>query len=127
MTPNEEPRAGTVGWRDLTVNEAGTLRDFYCAVVGWEPSPVNMGEYDDYSMVVPDTGEAVAGVCHARGPNAKLPPQWLIYIRVDVLDESMKRCVERGGEVIDGPRSMGERRFCVIRDPAGAVTGLIGT
>jgi len=28
--------------------------------------------------------------------------------------------------VVDGPRGMGEQRFAVIRDPAGAHMGLIG-
>jgi predicted enzyme related to lactoylglutathione lyase len=126
MTQADTPRVGSVGWHDLTVQDAVAIRDFYQAVVGWESSPVSMGEYDDYGMLVPATTEAVAGVCHARGPNANLPPQWLIYIRVADLESSLRQCAERGGEVIDGPRGTGEERFCVIRDPAGAVAALVG-
>jgi hypothetical protein len=84
-----------------------------------------MGSYDDYNMNSPKSGETVAGICHAQGPNANLPPQWLLYIMVENVDESAQRCVELGGQVVDGPRSMGEGRFCVIRDPAGAVAALI--
>jgi predicted enzyme related to lactoylglutathione lyase len=65
-------------------------------------------------------------VCHARGTNAQLPPQWLIYIRVRNLNESIERCLKEGGRVIDGPRGMGEQRFCVIQDPAGAYAALVG-
>ncbi|MFB3107254.1 MAG: hypothetical protein ACE1ZA_20350, partial [Pseudomonadales bacterium] len=39
----------------------------------------------------------VAGICHARGSNANLPPQWLIYINVADVDKSVQRCVEMGG------------------------------
>lgn len=125
MSKHEKPQAGSIVWCDLTVKEADRLRDFYIAVVGWRPSPVEMGGYQDYAMNVAG-GQAVAGVCHARGPNANLPPQWLIYVAVDDLDAAVARCTELGGEVIDGPRAMGNARFCAIRDPAGAVAGLIG-
>ena len=36
-----------------------------------------------------------------------------------------ERCRELGGEVVDGPRMMGRHHFCVVRDPAGAVIGLV--
>jgi len=116
-------RMGVISWTDLTVKNAGELRDFYGKVAGWSSSPVSMGEYEDYSMVAAG-GDTVAGICHARGSNANLPPQWLIYITVADVDESAKKCTEMGGKVIEGPRAMGGGRFCVIRDPAGAVAAL---
>lgn len=117
---------GTIVWIDLTAENAEQLRDFYHEVVGWQPSPVDMGEYNDFVMNRPGSGDAAAGVCHARGPNADLPAQWLVYISVGDLDQSMAQCRELGGKVIAGPNSLGEHgRFCVIRDPAGAVAALI--
>jgi hypothetical protein len=119
------PKMGTVGWIDLTVADATAVRDFYSQVMGWAPSPVPMGGYDDYTMVAPGTGEPAAGICHARGSNADLPPQWLIYITVADVDASASRCVELGGKVLAGPRGMGSYgRYCVIQDPAGAVAAL---
>ncbi len=118
-------QTGTVMWHDLTVPEAEDLRDFYAEVVGWKPEPVEMTGYVDYSMVVPATGEPAAGVCHARGPNAALPPQWLMYVVVDDLPAALRRCVARGGTVLDGPRGMGEQTYAVIRDPAGAHIALV--
>lgn len=111
---------------DLTVPDAESVRDFYEAVAGWKASPVNMGEYDDFSMSPPgDDTEPVAGVCHARGANADLPAQWLIYILVEDLEASMAVCREQGGSVIAGPVSMGAMgSYCVIRDPAGAAAAL---
>ena len=76
-------------------------------------------------MTAPDTGEPVAGVCHARGANANLPPQWIVYVTVADVEASARRAAELGGAVLDGPRQMDGRDFCVIRDPAGAVLGLI--
>ena len=125
-TEAAEPQPGTIGWRDLTVDNAEAVRDFYCEVTGWKSEPLDMGGYDDYVMMAEDGGPGVAGVCHARGTNANIPPQWLIYINVADLDASLARCLELGGQIVDGPREIGESRFCVIRDPAGAVCALIG-
>ncbi len=116
------PTPGTIGWVDLTVPDADTLRDFYRDVAGWEPAPVDMGGYSDWAMGPPGEG-AVAGVCNARGANADMPPVWMIYIIVADLDASLAACAAGGGEVVRPPRD-GTMRFAVIRDPAGAICGL---
>ena len=127
MGETEQTKVGTLAWQDLTVPDAETVRDFYRAVVGWKSEDVDMKGYSDFSMVAPATGQTVAGICHARGSNAGIPPQWLIYIVVEDVDTAARTCVERGGEVLDGPRALGAGRFCVIRDPAGAVCALCTT
>jgi predicted enzyme related to lactoylglutathione lyase len=124
MGESSEVNVGKVAWRDLTVADAGAIRDFYKDVVGWESSDVSMGTYSDFNMVCPADGEAAAGICHARGVNRDLPAQWLIYVIVADVETSAARCRELGGEVVVGPRAMGEARLCVIRDPAGAVCAL---
>lgn len=115
---------GTIAWHDLTVDDATEARDFYEAVVGWRPEPVDLDGYEDFNMRLPSRQQAVAGVCHARGSNADLPPQWLLYVVVASLDESLERCRELGGEVLAGPRGLGGSRYAVIRDPAGAACAL---
>jgi len=122
----EDAKAGTVVWMDLTVPDAARIRDFYAAVVGWKPEPVEMGGYADFTMRAAAGGDPVAGVCHARGVNAKLPPHWIVYVAVPGLDAALTRVRELGGEVVDGPRGMGEKRFALIQDSAGAYLGLIG-
>lgn len=122
---NEKPEVGTITWFDLTVPNAEEVRDFYGKVVGWKPSPVSMGDYDDYTMNAPESGNGVAGVCHARGGNAGLPAQWLIYITVEDVDKSAHQCAEMGGKIIVEPKDIsGYGRYCVIQDPAGAVAAL---
>lgn len=118
-----KPPVGSIGWIDLTVPNADEVRDFYAQVTGWQPEALDMGEYSDYVMKAPN-GEGKAGVCHARGGNASMPPQWIIYIVVENIDESIARCTALGGKVIVPVRSMGEARYGVIQDPAGAVAAL---
>jgi predicted enzyme related to lactoylglutathione lyase len=123
MSEYVPPAPGTIGWTDLTVPDAAALRDFYQAVAGWTSMALSMGDYDDFVMQAPG-GQAVAGVCHARGANAGVPPVWLVYITVPDLDAAMRRCTELGGTVLAGRRKAGPGSFCIIRDPAGAVAGL---
>jgi predicted enzyme related to lactoylglutathione lyase len=117
--------SGKIGWIDLTVPNAEALRDFYQSVTGWTASPVDMEGYQDFCMLPAGETQPVAGICHARGPNSELPPVWMVYITVDDLDESLRRCETLGGKLRMPVRSMGAMgRFCVIEDPAGAVAAL---
>ena len=117
-------QVGKIGWIDMTVDDAEGVRDFYKSVVGWDHEDVSMGDYSDYSMTLPQSGEAVSGICHARGGNSGLPDGWLIYITVADVDASAAACTANGGEVLVGPKGLAGGRFCVIRDPAGATAAL---
>ena len=120
----DEPKPmGSIIWTDLTVSNADDVRSFYASVVGWKSSPVDMGDYEDFCVQSED-GETVADICHARGENANLPAQWLIYIRVPDLDKSLEACERSGGKILQPPRQMGESRMAVIQDPAGAVMAI---
>lgn len=123
MSASEQQPLGTIAWADLTVPDAAAVRDFYAAVAGWTSSGIDMGGYEDFAMLRAD-GSAAAGICHARGPNAALPPQWLLYITVPDLDAALAECAARGGSVVAGPKGVGGARYAVIRDPAGAVAAL---
>ena len=125
MCDEGKPMIGAIGWTDLTVEDAEDIRNFYQDVVGWKSTPFDMGGYNDFVMADPETDTPMAGICHARGPNAGLPPQWLIYISVEDVDLGAERCLALGCEVLVKPQEMGHMgRFCVIRDPAGAACAL---
>lgn len=117
-------QVGKIGWIDISVDDAPGLRDFYKAVVGWQTEDVSMGDYSDYSMAMPETGDAVTGICHARGSNADLKGGWLIYIIVDDVHASVAACEANGGKVTVAPRGLAGGHFCVIEDPSGATAAL---
>ena len=117
-------QTGKVGWIDITVDDAAGLRDFYADVVGLAPEAVSMGEYDDFNMTMPASGEPVCGICHARGSNRDLPGGWMVYFVVDDVDASAAACTAKGGNVLVEPRGLAGGRFCVLEDPSGATAAL---
>jgi len=111
-------KPGSIGWVDITVADAHQLKQSYAKVVGWRSEPVAMDSYDDFCMLPASGAEPVAGICHARGVNADLPPGWIVYIIVEDLDRSIEPCKELGGTIMAGPKKTGTTsRYCVIRDP----------
>ena len=116
---------GSIVWQDLTVPNATEIKDFYQRVIGWTADDHDMGEYVDYNIRTSPESEPIAGICHARGTNANVPPQWMLYVQVENASACAERCLAYGGRIIDGPRAMGSGTFCVIQDPAGAVLALI--
>jgi predicted enzyme related to lactoylglutathione lyase len=115
---------GKIGWIDMTVDNASGLRDFYQEVVGWNVEDTSMGDYSDFTMLSPGDGDAIAGICHARGSNADLPGGWLIYITVADVETSAAACIDNGGKIVVEPRGLAGGRFCVIEDPDGATAAL---
>lgn len=118
-------QTGSILWCDLTVEHAETLRDFYQNVVGWSVDSLNMGDYDDYVMKTPESGAAVAGICHAKGSNAELPSQWLMYFKVGDLETALSNVITGGGKALTAIKAYSNSsRYVVIQDPAGAVCAL---
>ena len=122
------------GWLDLTVPDASRARSFYAQVLGVSHSAVAMfdarGDYADFCLHVgaPAVTPPLAGVCHARGGNDKLPPVWIPYFRVEDLTLACTRAFERGATIFDGPRGCGGTvRVAFVRDPDGAVFAVVGS
>lgn len=115
---------GKLGWLDMTVPDAESLKGFYEAVCGWTAEPADMGGYSDYTMM--DTGgDAVGGICHTRGPNADMPPGWLPYFTVPSVEQAVLQATERGGDILVGPKAVGDDgAMAVVKDPSGAMFAL---
>ncbi|MBL7719427.1 MAG: VOC family protein [Flavipsychrobacter sp.] len=123
----ENNQPGQILWHDLTVPDATAVSAFYHKVLGWDIVPLSMGDYNDYCMNDAG-GNTQAGICHARGGNAYLPPQWIMYVSVANLDKSLEECISSGGKIIGEKRKMGNdgKLYCLVQDPAGAYVMLCG-
>lgn len=122
---------GTINWRDLTVDKAEELREFYEQIAGWqsEAMPMKDGneEYNDYIMKDAN-GNPIAGVCHHRGVNTGIPAQWIMYISVENVGESVEKAQKLGAKLLKEHRAKdGSLVYAMIEDPAGAVFALAKT
>lgn len=108
---------------DLAVENAREVSDFNGRVARRSKLEFPVEDYDDL-FVGPDEKNVVAGICDARGPNADIPPEWMIYINVDDLDASLKAVQDNGGEIKDAIRCAGAAWYCMIADPAGVICTL---
>lgn len=126
---DEGTNTGSIAWLDITVPDAAGAKDFYQAVAGWSVEEFAMkddaGTYHDFSML-DASGQAVAGICHARGPNTGLPPVWLLYLPVGDLNESLRRVESGGGKILQvGPESADHPQTVAVQDPLGVSFALI--
>jgi len=121
-------KLGQIVWADLTTTKADSLKEFYKEVAGWQEFPVAMrdddGEYNDYAMLV-DSENAAGGICHKRGKNNNLPPQWIMYIYAEDVEERLKTALDLGAKLIHASKKPdGTYNYVIIEDPAGAVFGI---
>lgn len=122
---------GSVNWRDLTTDKADTLKEFYKEIAGWtaEAMPMKDGDevYEDYVMKTTD-GNPVAGICHSKGLNTGIPPQWIMYISVENINDSLEKALKLGGKLIKEHKAKdGHTVYSMIEDPAGAIFALAKT
>lgn len=73
---------------------------------------------------IPETSAFVTGICHAKGANADMPATWLPYFLVADIDVAVSKVKAHGGELVTSIKSMGEDRYTVIKDPAGAMCAI---
>jgi uncharacterized protein len=127
-TPKMTFNIGSIISADLTIPNADEVRDFYKQVVGWESEEMKVsdesGEYSDYVMK-DQAGNWVGGVCHARGINLGIPPQWLVHVNVADIQASADRAIALGGKIIKkSTGDDGTLYYIIIQDPAGAMLSL---
>ena len=113
---------GVFVWDELGSQDVEASERFYEAVFGW--TTTDMGEeYGGYKMF--QIGETQVGGL-MKMPDASVPTMWAPYIAVEDVDATVARAGELGGgAVIEGMDVPGIGRIAVLRDPIGAVFGII--
>ena len=120
-----ESKIGTIGWIDLTVENAVDVKNFYSKIAGWKEHAVPMGDYDDFAMIPKDSENPVSGICHRKGNNADIPSGWILYIIVENIESAAAEVKSLGGEVITDVKNYGDQgKYVYIKDPSGATCAL---
>jgi uncharacterized protein len=96
---------------------------FYGRIAGWTFAP---GEAEGLTLC--RLGETpVAAFCRVEGPEPHgYRDHWITWITVDDLDTAQGEALARGASLMRGPFAMpGAGRSAVLREPGGAVSGLV--
>jgi len=134
---------GDMAWMDLSVPNAEQVKGFYQKVLSWQSEAVNMscdGEaYKDFAMSAKhkesstkeeqstkeiSANHFVTGVCHAKGANDDMPAVWLPYFLVADIELAVTTVQKEGGELVTKIKAIGDDKYVVIKDPAGAQCAL---
>ena len=112
---------GVPSWVDMGSPDLDKAKEFYGGLFGWN-CPEGAPEAGGYSVCDLD-GKTVAGLGPQMDPNA--PPNWLTYVNVDSVDDTIAKVATSGGMVfMPGMDVMDAGRMAIFADPLGAVIGL---
>jgi predicted enzyme related to lactoylglutathione lyase len=122
-------KPGHVSWNELVTTNSKAAAEFYGKLFGWQATPyVPKGApdggppYSIFKMTVADE-MGLGGMMQAPQPG--MPSQWLPYVVVEDVDDSLKKAARLGAKVCVPAMSIGEvGRIAVIQDPQGATIGL---
>ncbi len=121
---DDEPKPGDWNWFVLYVKQPKIVSAFYRQIISYDVAPDLRTERKD-DFLLSSGGLARAGV-------APLPERedakagWLGVVRVESIDEAIRRVEKLGGEVLVQPRAVAyESRFAIIADSTGGTVGLV--
>ena len=117
---------GRFVWNELHTRDPEAAKRFYAATVGWMFEPMPMADGPVY-WLAQSGSEMVGGIFDISAPTFDgVPEHWLGYVEMDEVDARAARVAAAGGAVLREPWSIaGVGRIALIRDPGGAVIGLM--
>jgi len=123
MTNPTNPH-GSFCWNELVTRDLDAANAFYSELLGWKAA--EMGGPMKY-LIIKNNGKDTGGMMSMPpdvGP--QVPSHWMAYIAVDDVDARAAKATELGAEMIHTPHDIpGVGRFCILKDPTGAVVALI--
>jgi len=115
-------------WFELNTSDPEAASKFYAEVLGWtiEPKEMNTTKYSAIMVGGKELGMIQALPADAK--EKKLTPSWMGYISVADVDAAVTTATGGGGTVhIPATDVPGMGRFAIIRDPWGALFGVVKT
>ncbi|MFG2873581.1 VOC family protein [Streptomyces sp. NPDC048337] len=120
-------------WLELRTRNAFDAAIFYGEVLEWACSHAGCCEVayveEDDRILLRHAGRTVAhlhGGKLAEAPDPHLRPRWHVQFRVSDLDTAVKAATGLGGSTLSVPDSDPPPREITLRDPDGALFGIVG-
>jgi predicted enzyme related to lactoylglutathione lyase len=116
---------GRFCWVDLATVDSAKARAFYAELFGWRAAEkrANGGSFSLLQLA----GENVGSMYQLDRAHRErgVPSHWTPYVRVDDIEQTVRRVAQLGGAVLASPLHVhGIAQIALIVDPAGAAMGL---
>jgi predicted enzyme related to lactoylglutathione lyase len=107
---------------ELATTDQNGAKKFYSDLFGWSVDDEPMGPSEVYSMFKLDGRESAAAYTLRKDQREHgVPPNWMIYISTDDVEQSARKAAELGGNILMQPFDvMDAGRMAVVQDPTGA-------
>jgi predicted enzyme related to lactoylglutathione lyase len=112
-------------WIQLLSHDAAKASQFYSKIGGYDVvANTESNRLSDFVLV--SEGYARATVRTIPKERQQVKPDWLPYVRVSSVTDSVVRARQLGGQVLFEPRpEYLQGKVAVVRDPTGAAVGLL--
>ena len=119
---------GRFVWHELMTSDPKAAQDFYKEVVGWDTAPfqgsTGAGEYTMWMAGQQPIGGVMDIPKEAKDMGT--PPNWIAYVAVPDVQETIDLTKKLGGGVYAGPMSYPEvGTFAILHDPDQAAFAVI--
>ena len=116
---------GAVTWCELITDNPDAAGAFYSAILDVPSAPMDMGPgAHPYTLFGPEDDQS-AGIMQKLPEMGPMPNTWGVYFEVANTDEAVAKAQGLGAEVLQPPTDIMPGRFAMLRDPQGAVFGII--
>jgi uncharacterized protein len=116
---------GAVTWCELMTSDPAAAEAFFTSLLGVTAETMDMGG-SPYTMLKAGDGPGEsAGLMAKNEQMGNMPNTWGVYFEVADTDAAVARAMELGGSALQEPMDIMPGRFAMIRDPQGAVFGII--
>jgi predicted enzyme related to lactoylglutathione lyase len=113
---------GTVCWQDLNTPKPGIAATFYEKVFGWKWAAKDFGGNEYATFMLGKQAECGMWPTPLKG----VPPSWVTHWQVADGAKTVAKVKRLGGRVVKGITAIpGVCRFAILKDPTGAVFGIL--
>jgi predicted enzyme related to lactoylglutathione lyase len=123
--PGGEPAVGQFSWHELSTTDHTAAFDFYSDLFGWEKmGEMDMGGTMGIYQMFGANGQMLGGMMN-KAPENPMPPNWLLYVRVNDVRAAVDSVKRLGGQVLYEPMEVpGGDEVSAVMDPQGTAFGL---
>jgi predicted enzyme related to lactoylglutathione lyase len=126
MANIEKHTPGSFCWVELATTDQQAAKNFYGKLFGWQAEDTPMSPNDFYTTFkINGRDVAAAYTMRPEQQSSGMPPNWLLYVSVQDVNESLSKAGRLGANILVEGLDVAELgRLGILQDPTGAMIAL---